>query len=264
MASTRPALLRILGLSATLGANPVLHNLDLPELPANRLVALLGPNGCGKSTLLKSIAGLIPSTCDTLSMGAVDLRALDAQGRSDVLRYLPQATLSDVHLTVREAAMVAYQARRAKPRSGIRDGIDDILDELNIAHLRHEYIDELSGGQKQLVGLAQALIHKPGLVLLDEPLASLDMNYQIHVMQVLTRLTRERGLTAIVVLHDLDVALRYADQAWLLHQGRLVASGTPSNVVTPPNLARAFSIRARLERDSLGLPHVFVDDLLQI
>src|SRR3546814_8586179 len=122
----------------------------------------------------------------------------------------------------------------------------------------------LSGGQRQLASLAQALVHRPELLLLDEPLTSLDMNDQIHVMRILARLTRVHGLIVIVVLHDLNIALRYADHAWLLHQGRLIASGTPVAVTQPENLARAFSIRTRLEHDSQGRPHIFIDDTLQI
>src|SRR3546814_18759582 len=103
----------------------------------------------------------------------------------------------------------------------------------------------LSGGQRQLASLAQALVHRPELLLLDEPLTSLDMNYQIHVMRILARLTRVHGLIVIVVLHDLNIALRYADHAWLLQQGRLIARGTTLAVTPPNHLARPFSIHPR-------------------
>lgn len=265
MTDFRSPLLRVSGLSTSLGKVDVLQNLTLPDLSAGSLVALLGPNGCGKSTLLKSIAGLIPSSCDVLSAGDTDLRAQDAATRSEILRYLPQSAPDTVHLTVREAVMIAYRARnRARPHPDVHTRIDALLHDLNIAHLRHHYLDQLSGGQRQLASLAQALIHKPMLLLLDEPLTSLDMNYQIHVMRFLAKLTHEQGVTAIVVLHDLDMALRYADHALLLHQSGLLASGTPASVFIPENLAHAFSVHTRLEHDSQGQLRIFVDDTLRL
>jgi iron complex transport system ATP-binding protein len=258
------ATLRVRGLSVSFGAARVLDRLTLPDLDACGVTALLGPNGCGKSTLLKGIAGLVRGSCDTLQLGHVDLNPLNAAKRSEFVRYLPQAFFNDVHLTVREAVTVAGRIRHRGEKRRLHDDVDVALDELGIAALQERYLDELSGGQKQLVGLAQALIHQPELLLLDEPLASLDPNHQIHVMALLTRLAHERAITAIVVLHDLDVALRFASQAWLMGGPGLIAAGTPSDVIVPPNIARAFGVSARVENDSLGHPHVFVDDPIQL
>jgi iron complex transport system ATP-binding protein len=263
-AGTVAPMLRVRGLTAAQGAIPVLNGLDLPDLQADRIIALLGPNGCGKSTLLKSIAGLIPAHAASLVSGTRDLRLLDATARAGSIRYLPQSLPADVHLTVTEAILVAFHARRPAARNSSMASVQSTLHDLGISHLGQRYLDELSGGQKQLVGLAQALIHQPEIMLLDEPLASLDLNYQHHVMQLLTRLSRERHFIAIIVLHDLNMALRYADQAWLMRQGTLIASGAPGEVITADTLARTFSIRARVERCSQGQPYVFVDDLIQI
>ncbi|HEU0229769.1 MAG TPA: ABC transporter ATP-binding protein [Burkholderiaceae bacterium] len=258
------ATLRLRALNVAFGATRVFDNLTLPDLSAAGITALLGPNGCGKSTLLKSIAGLVPATCHALTLGASDLKGLDAAARSKFVRYLPQAAFKDVHLTVREAVTVAGKIRRSAAERRLDDVVDETLRDLGLAALSHRYLDELSGGQKQLVGLAQALIHQPTLLLLDEPLASLDPNHQIHVMSMLTRLASERAVAVIVVLHDLDMALRFADHIWLLRGGRLIAAGIPADVISSANIAQAFGVTARVENDSLGQPHVFVDDPIQL
>ncbi len=261
--------LQIRAISVTLGSQAILSQLNVPDLIGGSLVALLGPNGSGKSTLLKSVAGLMPAHAATLKLGADDLTAWGAAQRATHIRYLPQSLPDDVHLTVVEAVLVALHARQrttttASPPDRATERVEAVLKELDVAQLGSRYLDELSGGQKQLVGLAQALVHQPAVLLLDEPLASLDLNYQHHVMQLLQSLAHERGLLIVIVLHDLNMALRYADYALLLKQGTLVASGAPREVITPENLARAFSIRARVETCSQGLPYVLVDDLLHI
>lgn len=259
-----PTILQASGLSCRLGAQQVLRGLTLPALHGGQLVALLGRNGSGKSTLLKSIAGLVPSDADTLALNGRDLKPLSARARAAAMRYLPQSLPEFVHLTVTEAVLVALKARATINTAAAMQKVAAILDDLDIEHLGPRFLDELSGGQKQLVGLAQALVHEPAVLLLDEPLAALDLNYQHHVMHRLSELALARGLLIIIVVHDLNIALRYADLALLLHGGSLLAGGPPREVITPPHLAQAFLIRARVERCSLGRPNVFVDDLIQL
>ncbi len=259
-----PAELRIAGLTCTLGRNRVLNGLTLPVLRGGEIVALLGRNGSGKSTLLRSIAGLVPAHAEALMLNDMDLSPLAAQARAAKVRYLPQSLPEFVHLTVTEAVLVALKARGPVNTATAMQKVMAILADLDIAHLGSCFLDELSGGQKQLVGLAQALVHEPTVLLLDEPLASLDLNYQHHVMQMLAELASARGLLVVIVLHDLNIALRYASLALLLHKGDVLASGHPLTVVTPPHLAEAFLIQARVERCSLGHPNVFVDDLIQL
>ncbi len=259
-----PVELRIADLSCTLGSNQVLHKLTLPSLQGSQLVALLGRNGSGKSTLLRSIAGLAPAHAETVALNDLDLLPLAPQVRAEKVRYLPQSLPEFVHLTVIEAILVAIKARGPISTPIAMHKVAAILEDLDISRLGSCYLDELSGGQKQLVGLAQALVHEPKVLLLDEPLASLDLNYQHHVMQMLVELARTRGLLIVIVLHDLNIALRYANLALLLHKGALLASGEPLAVITPAHLAEAFLIQTRVERCSLGHANVFVDDLIHL
>jgi len=111
------------------------------------------------------------------------------------------------------------------------------------------------------VGLAQALIRKPRLLLLDEPLSALDLNFQCHVMDLLAQETREHGLTTLIVLHDLNIALQRSDEALLIRDGELAGHGTPREVITPDSLAEVYQVSARVETCSRGLSHILIDGL---
>ena len=125
------------------------------------------------------------------------------------------------------------------------------------------YLDSLSGGQKQLVGLAQSLIRRPALLLLDEPLSALDLNYQFHVMDVVSRETRRRNMVTLVVLHDINIALRHAAQVIMLKEGKLIDSGDPQTVIHAESLAQVYGVRGRVERCAQGRSMVIVDGAIE-
>ena len=250
--------------SCALGGRLILDRLSLPVLAGGQMVALLGPNGSGKSTLLKTIAGLVRVSSGAFELDGKDLTPMSAKRRAQYLRYLPQSLPEPLRLTVTEAVLVALKARQDVPTAQALDQVQAVLTELGIGELANRYLDELSGGQRQLAGLAQALVHKPRVLLLDEPLSSLDLNYQHHVMRLLQSLCRLHDMLTIVVLHDLNIALRYADAALLLKSGSLVAAGAPLEVISPAHLAQAFHVRARVEVVESGHPCVFVDELMHL
>ncbi|WP_374420211.1 ABC transporter ATP-binding protein [Chromobacterium sp.] len=243
-------------LSVSYGKRQVIRALDVPCLRAGDITALLGPNGSGKSTLLRALAGLQHSSGDV----RLDQRALSRQ-RGEVA-YLPQTLPPSVHLSVFESLMVAGQATAA----GLSRRHDDqqvfaLLQSLGIEQLALRYLDQLSGGQRQLVGIAQALIREPVVLLLDEPLSALDLNYQFHVMDLLRRETRRRGMVTVIVLHDLNVALRHCDRVLMLKDGALQANGAPDEVIDSQSLRRVYGVSGRVERCSQGVAHVLVDGL---
>ncbi|WP_241068845.1 ABC transporter ATP-binding protein [Achromobacter insuavis] len=256
------ASLEIRSLTAGYGNRPVLRDLRAAPLPEGTLTALLGPNGSGKSTLLKTLAGLNPMLGGDLRLDGADFAGLSPARRAEHAMYMPQALPKGVHMTVLESVLVAARSGRARQGGDalMREAMQ-VLAELGIRHLASRYLDELSGGQKQLASLAQALVRRPRLLLLDEPLSALDLNYQFHVMDVLRRQTERHRLITLVVLHDLNIALRHADHALLLHGGALLAEGPPHQVVTPDTLRRAYGVLARVERCPQGQPQVHVDGL---
>ena len=252
--------LKISGLYSGYRNKKVINGLNTPILPRGRITALLGPNGCGKSTLLRALADLNPAQ-GTLALNGEDLMTLPSARRAQKVVYLPQSLPQGVHLHALESVIVARRASGVEARGNVENEAYDILQTLGISHLAMSYLDQLSGGQKQLIGLAQSLIRKPDLLLLDEPLSALDLNYQFHVMDIVARETRQRNIVTMVVIHDINIALRHADYAVMLKDGALVASGIPREVVTPANLATVYGVQGRVEFCSQGLPHVVVDGL---
>lgn len=257
--------LRIDGLSVAYGRRQVLAGLHLPALQPGTLSVVLGPNGSGKSTFLRALAGLVPA------QGAIDfdgcaLARASLAERARRIVYLPQALPAAVHLRVIESLLAARKAAPHGAHAGpsgdaVAEGAA-LLERLGIAHLAMRHLDELSGGQAQLAGLAQALIRRPRVLLLDEPLSALDLNHQFHVMQLVREQTRRQGMVTLVVLHDLAMALRHADRVLVLQGGALQADGPPQTAVTPALLAQVYGVQARVEPCSQGLPQVIVDGLV--
>ncbi|MBC3946410.1 ABC transporter ATP-binding protein [Erwinia persicina] len=254
--------LKISGFHAGYPKRQVISNLNVPLLPQGKITVLLGPNGCGKSTLLRSMAGLNRASGE-LWLNGEDLMALPFARRASRVVYLPQSLPAGVHLHVLESIIVAQRASGGRSNASSEAEVMALLEQLGIAHLALSYLDQLSGGQKQLVGLAQSLIRRPELLLLDEPLSALDLNYQFHVMDLVRRETRLRNIVTVVVVHDINIALRHSEHVLMLQNGELVADGLPEAVITPDSLARVYGVKGRIERCSQGVPQVLIDGLVE-
>ncbi|MBK0032597.1 ABC transporter ATP-binding protein [Erwinia sp. S43] len=247
--------------SAGYPRRPVIEDLNVPQLARGQIIALLGPNGSGKSTLMRAMAGLGSSSGELLLDGA-NLLAQPFAQRAEKVVYLPQTLPSGVHLHVLESVIVAAQAGAGLRVPDKQQEVMALLHQLGIGHLALQYLDQLSGGQKQLVGLAQSLIRQPDLLLLDEPLSALDLNYQFHVMELVRRETRRRNIVTLVVVHDINIALRHADHVLMLKRGQLLADGAPAAVITPQTLASVYGVRGRVEPCSRGVLQVMIDGLV--
>lgn len=245
-------------LSVAYGARTIIHNVSLPALPAGSLVALVGPNGAGKSTLLRAIAGLERMQGE-ISLAGEDVSRLGFAERSRRLAYMPQQLPPGLALGVLESIVAALRV----------SGVDNLLAlayealaRLGIEHLAEQPLNSLSGGQRQLVALAQLLARNPQLLLLDEPTSALDLHYQLRVMDTVRERVVAHRLLAVAVLHDINLAASYADWLVVLHQGRVVACGTPEQVLEPGMLAEVYGVQARVERCSQDRLQVLVDHAL--
>ena len=254
--------LKISGFNAGYPKRQIITDLNVPLLPRGKITVLLGPNGCGKSTLLRSLAGLNKAQGE-LWLNGEELMSLPFSRRAERVVYLPQTLPAGVHLQVLESIIVAQRASGGRSNAESEAEVMALLEQLGIAHLALSYLDQLSGGQKQLVGLAQSLIRRPELLLLDEPLSALDLNYQFHVMELVRRETHKRNIVTVVVVHDINIALRHGEHVLMLQNGELIANGEPEEVITSESLARVYGVRGRLERCSQGTPQVLIDGLVE-
>jgi len=237
--------------SAAYGGRQVLSGITTPPLHGGQLVSLLGPNGAGKSTLFRRIFGLLRGAGDIRVEGATVPRPI---------AYMPQDNGSRPVLTVYESILLArMQGRRLRVLPQDHAQVEHMLGLLNIGDLRGRNVGDLSGGQRQMVGAAQALVQNPEILLMDEPTSALDLSRQIDLLALLRRLTRERGLLIVVAMHDLGHALRFSDAAMVIGNGGLMACGPTQQVVTRDLLRDVFDVEARIEPCSKGAPQLIVE-----
>ncbi len=266
----RSEALQVSGLSTGYRDRQIIQNLSLPLFRPGEVHSLLGPNAAGKSTLLRALAGLQAAT-GSVKLGGQELVGLPLAEHARRVTYMPQTLPQGVALSVLESVLGALQASATDQPSEHQGkaGHDAdqrravaVLERVGILHLALEGLDHLSGGQRQLVSLAQSLVREPRVLLLDEPISALDLQHQLRVMRLVQELARERGMIAIMVLHDLQIAARWSEGIVMLAQGAVVATGTPAEAITPETLARVYGVQARVEHCSRGGLQIMVDDVL--
>ena len=240
-------------LSAGYSADQVIQNLDL-EITKGSVTAIIGPNGAGKTSLLKALARKIPAASGAVLLDGISITSLTKAEMNRSIGFLAaipaaknQETVFDL---VARSAMAASQISRVSPR--LKEEIETLLERTSLTGVRDKKVGELSSGYRQCAVVAAALVKNPAVLLLDEPTNSLDYSHQLQVMNLLSSLKRERGMTIVAVIHDLNLAARFADQIIILKDGSIVAKGTPHEVITPNNLAEAFRILARVIDDPVG------------
>lgn len=243
--------LQLHDLGASYGRRQVLSGVSTPPLSGGQLVALLGPNAAGKSTLFRRIFGLLSGS------GKVCVDGADAPRP---IAYMPQDNGARPVLSVYESILLArMQGRHLRVSAEDHAEVDRMLELLDIAHLRGRNVGDLSGGQRQMIGAAQALVQQPRILLMDEPTSALDLSRQIDLLTLLQRLAQEQGLLIIVAMHDIGHALRFADAAMVIDRGHMIACGPTEEIVTPELLRQVFEVEARIEPCSKGRPQLIVE-----
>ncbi|MGB3289606.1 MAG: ABC transporter ATP-binding protein [Burkholderiaceae bacterium] len=245
--------LHLENVGASYGSNAVLSGITTPTFRGGEVVALVGPNAAGKSTLFKRIAGL------TQGPGQVLLQS-SQKGNAGIC-YMPQDGALAAHLTAHESILLACMQHSSTWSVGDEQlrRIDDVINLLDIAPLAFRYLDELSGGQRQLISIAQALVRDPEIMLMDEPTSALDMRRQVEVLDFMRSEARRRGMIVFIAIHDLNQALRFADQMLVISNGTMVAGGSCEQVVTADMLRTIYGVEARIERCSRGMKHIIID-----
>ena len=234
------------------GGSPVLKEISASFSPG--ITALVGPNGAGKSTLIKCLAGILPTRGAITRDGATNHTVSASKGFAESMSYLPQMCPDVCDLTVFEMVLLGLL-----DSLGLFVGQDEkakvicILDRFGIGHLASRRFSELSGGQQQMVGLVQALVKEPQILLLDEPMNNLDLHHQFEMLNHLTAWTRAAERITIMAIHDLNLAARYGDRILVLDNGELVSHGTPGEVFTAECLRSVYHIHAEITTHSSGI-----------
>ena len=230
-------------ISVRLGGAQILKDASI-DVPAGKLVGLIGPNGAGKSTAIKSILGFVDIQQGTFKLDGVDMANLFLQERAKKVAYMAQGAPVHWPLTVErtvELGRTPHMNPWQKISADDAAAVEAAMQKADCIQFRERLVTTLSGGERARVLLARTLAVGAGYTLADEPIASLDPAHQLQVMECL-KAEAKRGVGVMVVLHDLGYALRYCDKLILLHEGGVLAEGSPAEVLTPENLKRAFGV----------------------
>lgn len=246
--------LKLEGLTVSYGDRLALQEISL-EVPRGQVVALIGPNGAGKSTLIRAASGILPMQRGSVRTNGEEFTSLSPMQRARCMAVVPQAVSMPPAFTVWETVLMGRTPYLNF--LGQTSPSDDVIvrralqrvDALDFAERR---VGELSGGEQQRILLARALAQSTPILLLDEPTAHLDMQYQVALMQTICQLAHEDHLAVMIALHDLNLAAHYADRVALLVQGRLEAIGTPAQVLTPERISQAYHLPVQV------VPHPFL------
>jgi iron complex transport system ATP-binding protein len=231
------------------------------EVERGEVVSLVGPNGAGKSTLIKCIDRILRPQRGTV---LVDGKAASLMGSKDFSRmmgYVPQSTKEIFPYTVFDIVLMGR-----RPHIGWRVTGGDVkvvaktLKFMGIEQFASRYFDELSGGEKQKIAMARAIVQEPEILLLDEPTSNLDIKHQLEVMRTVRLLVEKGGISAIMAMHDLNLASRFSDKIVMLKDGRVFEMGRPESVLIPENIEKVYGVRAEVIKDSTGRPYVMPID----
>ncbi|MBX2831747.1 MAG: ABC transporter ATP-binding protein [Rhodospirillales bacterium] len=243
------------------GKNTILTDITLGSFAPGSVVGVLGPNGVGKSSFLRSLAGLAPYG-GSVTLDGDENRKLSHNQRARKVAYLPQTLPQATNLVAYEAVISACRAvRHDLPHDHVEELAERVFDRLNIRHIAFQPLNRMSGGQRQMVGLAQILVREPDIMLLDEPTSALDLRWQLGVLDVVRNLVKDKQGLALIALHDINLAMRHCDTLILFGEGGVLSHGTPDTAMTPDILSRAYHVEGRIETCSQGSPFIIVDGL---
>jgi iron complex transport system ATP-binding protein len=239
-----PAVLVGDGLHLTYESVTVATDLDI-AIPRGSLTMIIGPNGCGKSTLLKALSRMLKPARGTVLLDGDDIHTLPTKAVARRLGLLPQSPVAPDGITVADLVSRGRYPYQQLLRQWSRDDeviVNEAMAATGVSHFAQRGVDELSGGERQRVWLAMVLAQQTGTLLLDEPTTYLDLAHQLDVLELCESIRSARDMTIVVVMHELNLAVRYADHLIVMRDGRVEAVGSPAEIVTEELIERTFGL----------------------
>ncbi|HQH61897.1 MAG TPA: ABC transporter ATP-binding protein [Candidatus Saccharicenans sp.] len=261
-------IIEVENLEAGYNRQPVLHGLSF-GLDRGEFLAVCGPNGSGKSTLIKALQRLTPLLRGTVRLDGKNLFRLKPREIASRLAYVPQVSEAIFDFTVEETVAMGRYVRQKNRLAGEsvedRQAIEEAMKLTGVTALRNKSLSQLSGGERQRVLLARALAQETPVLLLDEPSSHLDINFQLQIYHLLRRLQLEKNKTILVAEHNLNLCLPYCQRLIFLKEGRIVAAGSPLEIINREIIHQVFDLEVELrENTSSGLPEIsFIHSLSQ-
>jgi len=229
----------------------VAEDLDV-RIPRGSLTMIIGPNGCGKSTLLKALARMLKPEAGTVLLDGSDINSFPTKAVARRLGLLPQSPVAPDGIAVADLVSRGRYPYQKLLRQWSRDDeliVNEAMAATGVSAFAQRSVDELSGGERQRVWLAMALAQQTATLLLDEPTTYLDLAHQIDVLELCETVRASRDITVVVVMHELNLAIRYADHLIVMRGGRVEAVGSPTEVVTEELIERTFALPCRIVPD---------------
>ncbi|MEM8789153.1 MAG: ABC transporter ATP-binding protein [Pseudomonadota bacterium] len=249
--------LNIQSLRAGYGRTEILHEVSVPDIGGGAFVGLIGPNAAGKSTLFKTLAGLITPTHGQITINGEYVTHLRRKDRARRVAYMPQAFGCNALLTVFESVLLALkQTTGWRVEDDNLDRVSETLNALGLSHLASRGIADLSGGQAQMVAVAQTIVRAPEVILLDEPTSALDLHHQLSIMTSIRNEMDRKKPVVIAALHDLNLAAKFCDRLVLLRDGVILADGLPEAILALPDIGETYRVETNLERTTRGALYV--------
>lgn len=256
-----PAPSRLWAEQLTLGYDDKIVARDLSvHIPDGELTVIIGPNACGKSTLLRTLSRLLQPTAGQVWLDGQAIGRYPTKEVARRLSLLPQSSTAPCEILVRELVArgrYPHQGLFSRWTSADETAVRSAMAATGVTELSNKAVDTLSGGQRQRAWIAMVLAQQTPLVLMDEPTTWLDITHQIDLLELLRELNRDQGHTLVVVLHDLNHACRYATHLIAMREGKVVASGRPSDIVTPGLIEEVYGLACMIIEDPVaGTPMI--------
>ncbi|MCL0065867.1 ABC transporter ATP-binding protein [Dehalococcoidia bacterium] len=254
--------LEIKGIRFNYGSRPALNEVTF-SVKGGEVLGFVGPNGSGKTTLIKCIDRILKPKAGSVLMEGKETNKLGPKERSQLMAYVPQSAHSVFAATVFDTVLLG---RKPYITWGLsqhdKEVVSDAISLMGLEEYTLRQFNELSGGERQKVLITRALVQEPELLLLDEPTSNLDMRHQIEVLNVIRWVAKAKGITVLMVLHDLNLASRFSDRVVMLKEGKVWDSGTPAEVLTAVNIRQVYGIEATIFPNS-GYPYIIPLEVCQ-